>query len=75
MTTMPQQTFTLSHGTASFPMPIDFNQRPHPEILEVMKAAVQTHGLDPTQRYVAVGSYGDCVILEGGEVMLVSDSS
>ena len=56
-------------------MPSDFNQRPYGEILALMQATVKEHNLDPTQRYVAVGSYGDCVILENGEVLLVSDAA
>jgi len=72
---MPNQTFKLMHGNEAFSMPTDFNQRPYNEVLAVMVAAVKEHGLDPNQRYVAIGTYGDCVILDGGEVLLVSDAA
>ena len=75
MSSSTPQTFQLLHDKNTYPLPADFNRRAYDEILAVMNGAVKENGLDPSLRHVAVGSYGDCVILENGEVMLVSDAA
>lgn len=69
------QTFHLLHDKNTYPLPADFNRRAYEDILTVMNDAVKDNGLDPSVRYVAVGSYGDCVILDQGEILLVSDAA
>ena len=69
------QTFQLNHDSKVIALPSDFNRRAYDDILAVMNDTVRENGLDSSLRHVAVGSYGDCVILEQGEVMLVSDAA
>jgi len=69
------QTFRLNHDNKVIALPADFNRREYDDILAVMNDAVRENGLDPALRYVALGSYGDCVILDKGEVLLVSDAA
>jgi hypothetical protein len=69
------QTFKLMYQESFAPMSDDLNRLPEDEIKRLMDEAIAQAGWTATgDRVVAIGSWGDCVVYDRGEITLISDS-